>query len=322
MTLSPAHRAKRKRDRLTVRLLTGLLRERCHTTQPRRADQTWDTARASGRLAAVSGAKPASGGVCHVLSEDPALAEAVPQAHRQQAIQECVTRAISIAPGSWSGQGTSSIRDGIGLLVLQGLLIRRVGIDGRFGAEILGEGDLLRPWQGQDLSPALPRTTGWRVLQRTRVALLDMRAAQRLARYPELTGSLVGRALERSRNLAVNMAIVHQPRVDVRLHMLFWQLADRWGRVRSDGISVPLHLTHTVLADLVAARRPTVTSALSELADRGLLHAVDGAWLLSGEPPGELLELRRAVAQPDSADGRQPRSWQRPGRSASPTPSS
>ena len=130
-----------------------------------------------------------------------------------------------------------------------------------------------------------------------------MRAAQRLARYPELIGGLVGRTLERSRNLAVNMAIVHQPRVDVRLHMLFWQLADRWGRVRSDGISVPLHLTHTVLAELVAARRPTVTSALSELADQGLLRAVDGAWLLSGEPPGELLELRGVVAQPERAEG-------------------
>ena len=251
----------------------------------------------------MSGAKPSSGGVCHILSEDPALAEAVPYAYRRQAIDECVARAISIAPGRWSGQRASVIGNGIGLLVLQGLLIRRVGIDGRFGAELLGEGDLLRPWQGQDVAPALPRTTGWRVLQQTRVALLDIRAAQRLARYPELTGSLVGRALERSRNLAVNMAIVHQPRVDVRLHMLFWQLADRWGRVRSDGISVPLRLTHTVLADLVAARRPTVTSALSELADRGLLRSVDGTWLLSGEPPGELLELRGAVAQPDGALG-------------------
>ena len=175
---------------------------------------------------------------------------------------------MQIPLGRWSDQGTSIIRDGIGLLVLQGLLIRRVGIDGRFGAELLGEGDLLRPWQGQDVPPTLPRTTGWRVLEPTRVALLDPRAAQRLARYPELMGVLVARALERSRNLAVNMAIVHQPRVDVRLHMLLWQLADRWGRVRSDGVRLPLQLTHAVLADLVAARRPTVTSALSELADQ------------------------------------------------------
>ena len=61
------------------------------------------------------------------------------------------------------------------------------------------------------------------------------------------------------------MAIVHQARVDVRLHMLLWHLAARWGRVRSDGTVLRLRLTHAVLADLVAARRPTVTTALSEL---------------------------------------------------------
>ena len=120
--------------------------------------------------------------------------------------------------------------------------------------------------------------------------------AGRLARYPELTGQLVARALQRSRNLAANMAIVHQPRVDVRLHMLFWQLADRWGRVRRDGIIVPLRLTHAVLADLVAARRPTVSGALSELAERGLLRPTDTAWLLAGDPPGEMVELRRVAA--------------------------
>jgi CRP/FNR family cyclic AMP-dependent transcriptional regulator len=185
-------------------------------------------------------------------------------------------------------------------LVLQGLLIRRVGIDGRFGAELLGEGDLLRPWQGLDLPPTLPRTTGWQVLRPTRVALLDMEAARRLARYPESTGCLVGRALERSRNLTVNMAIVHQPRVDVRVHMLFWQLADRWGRVRSDGVLVPLDLTHAVLADLVAARRQTVSRALSELADRELVESTSAGWLLSGEPPGELLEIQSVVVgEPD-----------------------
>jgi CRP-like cAMP-binding protein len=90
----------------------------------------------------------------------------------------------------------------------------------------------------------------------------------------------------RSRQLAVNMAIVHQARVDVRLHLLFWHLAGRWGRVRSDGIVVPLRLTHTVLADLVAARRPTVTSALSDLSRRGLVRAVSEGWLLSEPPPG------------------------------------
>jgi len=230
--------------------------------------------------------------ICRVLEEDPDLAEAIPAAARQRAIDECIAPAFRLRRGRWSGERADLLQDGIGLLVLEGLLIRRVGVDGRFGAELLGDGDLLRPWQGEDAQPTLPRTTGWRVLQPSRLALLDIRVAQRLARYPELTSKLVGRALERSRTVAVNMAIVHQARIDVRLHMLFWHLADRWGKVGTDGITVALRLTHTVLADLVAARRPTVSGALSELAKRGLVRPVQNGWLLAGEPPGELLELR------------------------------
>ena len=117
-------------------------------------------------------------------------------------------------------------------------------------------------------------------------------------RYPELVGRLVARAIQRSRYMAVNMAIVHQARVDVRLHMLFWHLAGRWGRVRSDGTVLPVRLTHAVLADLVAARRPTVTSALSELSRRGLVRSVDDGWLLVGEPPGELLDVGTMTVKP------------------------
>ena len=226
-----------------------------------------------------------------MLDEDRGLAEAIPVGHRERAVAECIARTVSIPEGLWSGADIPAPGNGIGLLVLDGLLIRRVGIDRGFGAELLGEGDLLRPWQGADEPPILPQTTGWRVLQPTRMAVLDEPFARRLARYPQLTGRLVGRALSRSRNLTVNMAIVHQSRVDVRLHMLFWHLAGRWGRVRSDGVVVPIRLTHNVLSDLTAARRPTVTSALTELAKHELVRPVNDGWLLSGKPPGELLEL-------------------------------
>jgi hypothetical protein len=46
-----------------------------------------------------------------------------------------------------------------------------------------------------------------------------------------------------------------------------------------------------VLADLVAARRPTVTTAVAELARLGQVRLVDDVWLLSGDPPGELLAM-------------------------------
>jgi CRP-like cAMP-binding protein len=118
--------------------------------------------------------------------------------------------------------------------------------------------------------------------------VLDTDFAVRLTRYPEIVSTLFGRALRRSRHIAVNMAIVQQPRIDLRLHMLFWELADRWGKVRQDGVHLPLYLTHSMLADLVAARRPTVTKALGELAERSALVWTGEDWLLPGDPPAEL----------------------------------
>jgi CRP/FNR family transcriptional regulator, cyclic AMP receptor protein len=229
-----------------------------------------------------------------VLELDPALAEGIPVEQRARAVAECVAREMTIPTGRW--RGTPPVNGaglGIGLLVLEGLLVRRVGIEGRYGAELLGEGDLLRPSDVGEEMPTLPMTIGWRVLETARVAILDDAFMGHLASYPALAGRLVGRAVSRSRNIAVNMAIVHQARVDVRLHMLFWHLASRWGRVGSGGVTVPLRLTHAVLAELVAARRPTVTSALTLLSKRGLVRSTDHGWLLAGEAPGEAIELGR-----------------------------
>jgi CRP/FNR family transcriptional regulator, cyclic AMP receptor protein len=226
----------------------------------------------------------------HVLREDAELAEVIPLERREQAIAECTAPELFIQPGQWGGKGSLGFRGGIGVLVLGGLMIRRVGIEGRYGAELIGEGDLLRP-NDESISPLLPLTTTWSIVLPTRVAALDCAFEQRIAKYPELARCLVARAIQRSKNLAVNMAIVHQARVDVRLHMLLWHLAARWGRVRSDGTVLKLRLTHAVLADLVAARRPTVTTALSELARRGLVRTDGETWVLSGEAPGELVAL-------------------------------
>jgi CRP/FNR family transcriptional regulator, cyclic AMP receptor protein len=230
--------------------------------------------------------------VCHVLREDPELAESVPPSRRSRAIETCTAAELYIATPDVALPVSPN---GIGLLVLGGLLLRRVGLEGRFGAELLGEGDLLRPWQDDHESAMLPLTTGWTVLEPARLAVLDEHFVRVIADYPELAPCFVARAMQRARNLAVNMAIVHQARVDVRLQMLLWHLAGRWGRVRSDGMVLPLRLTHRVLADLVAARRPTVTSALSDLTRRGLVRSTGDRWLLLGEPPGELLDIDETI---------------------------
>ncbi len=235
---------------------------------------------------------PHSPSPCHVLREDPELADAIPLERRARAIEECTAPELWLQPGPWGGRGSLGFRGGIGVLVLSGLMIRRVGIEGRYGAELIGDGDLLRP-NDESISPLLPLTTQWSIVVPTRVAALDRTFEQHIAQHPELARALVERAIQRSKNLSVNMAIVHQARVDVRLQMLLWHLAARWGRVRSDGTVLRLRLTHAVLADLVAARRPTVTTALSELTRRGLVRTDGENWILFGEAPGELLSFHR-----------------------------
>lgn len=73
--------------------------------------------------------------------------------------------------------------------------------------------------------------------------------------------------------------------------MLLWHLAFRWGRVTPEGVLLPIRLTHSVLADLVASRRQSVTSGLARLAQRAVVRAQNDSWLLSGHAPGELLEV-------------------------------
>jgi CRP/FNR family cyclic AMP-dependent transcriptional regulator len=226
-------------------------------------------------------AKPTD--VCMLLVEDAELSEALAPERRAQALDELSARVLRVGPGRWQPPAPPD-EDTLGLLVLDGMLIRHVEIGGRLGSELLGESDLLRPWQSGE-APMLALRCEWTVLSPARLAWLDGRVASQLARHPQLLARLFERALRRSRQLAANMAIVQQPRVDTRLALLLWQLAGRWGRVRRDGVVLPVKLTHALLADLVAARRPTVTSALSELARRGVVRHIDEGWLLLGSPP-------------------------------------
>jgi hypothetical protein len=231
-----------------------------------------------------------------LLRHDPDLAEYLQGERLAQAMQDCVTRVVRFEAGQWTPlERVGDLPKGLGLLVLEGLILRRVGLAGRYGSELLGEGDLLRPWQDEDPGPMPLRTGRWKVLRRGRMAVLDYDFALRLARYPEMIPCLLNRAVRRSRYMAANIAIIHQPRIDVRVHMLLWELAVRWGNVSRDGVRLPIRLTHATLAELVAARRPSVTKALGELADRSLVTWKGDHWLLKGKPPSEL-EALAAVA--------------------------
>ena len=245
----------------------------------------------------------AGGSVVRLLEADPALGDDLEAGRRAAASHELRVRTTLVLPGEWrQSEWDPGLRHGVGLLLLDGLLMHRVGLHGRYGAELLGGGDLLRPWQREDAVASVPRTSGLRVLKRIRIAVLDVEFVRRAHPYPEVVGALVARALRRSRQLAVNMAIVHQPRVDTRVQMLLWHLADRWGTVGSDGVTVPVRLTHTVIADLVAARRPTVSAALGSLERQGVVSRMPGGWRLHGSPPIELEDVTAAATITDGGE--------------------
>jgi hypothetical protein len=69
--------------------------------------------------------------------------------------------------------------------------------------------------------------------------------------------------------------------VELRVLALLWHLAERWGRVGREGVVLPVKLTHETLGRFVGARRPSVTLAMGQLADDGLItRRDDGAWVL------------------------------------------
>jgi CRP-like cAMP-binding protein len=223
-----------------------------------------------------------------VLDEDSELGELVGDARLEVARSASVTSGLALPAGVWDAVAHAHLaRGGYGLLVLEGLLVRRVGFDGRWGAELLGPGDLLRPWESDGESPSgsLPFETAWRVMSPARLAVLDLQWAARMAPHPQVGAELAGRALVRSRRLASSMAIVQTPRLDERLWMIFWELADRWGRVHPDGVHLDVPLTHELLSHLAAARRPSVSGALTRLAGTGRVRRTGRSWLLIGDPP-------------------------------------
>ncbi|HEX7291448.1 MAG TPA: Crp/Fnr family transcriptional regulator [Conexibacter sp.] len=223
-----------------------------------------------------------------VLEEDPELAAGLDPTSVQLATRHAIAAVEIVAPGSWEPTFPADGSGSLGLLVLDGLLMRDVAVAQATCTELIGRGDLLRPWDWErDVLTIKPVVT-WTALQPVRLAVLDRRIAAVMGRWPELVSAVVARAVRRSFELATNQATSHLTRVDARLELLFWGLADRWGRVSPDGVVLELPLTHQVLGRLVGAQRPSVTTALSDLARRGLVERrEDGAWILRGDPPGE-----------------------------------
>lgn len=219
-----------------------------------------------------------------VFEEDPDLLEGVSSEERPEATREGVARLILIDAGRrFNGDLPLRPPAEVALLVLDGLLARRVTLGSRTFTELVGPECVVCPSARDD--PLVPHTVSWRALRRTRLALLDEDFA---ARWPGLVALLLARSERRSAALALHVAIRGLPGVDSRLHAFLWTLAEQFGQVEPAGVSVRLGLTHAELGELVGAHRTSVTSALSALAGRGVIARTASGWVLRGSPQDAL----------------------------------
>ena len=219
----------------------------------------------------------------YLLDADPDLADVLDAEDRAAARGYAVTKVRSIAEGQWRADTEyEGEHDVVALLVLGGLLTRELRLGTRTATELLGTGDLLRPWQDDEGRPGV--RARWCVHEELRLAVLDRRVMLIAARWPALADALFARAFRRVRALAFSLAMSQLQGIDRRLLVLFWEAANRWGRVTPEGVRVRLPLTHHTLADLVGSRRPSVSLALGALADREEVIKLGDEWLLRGQP--------------------------------------
>jgi CRP/FNR family transcriptional regulator, cyclic AMP receptor protein len=187
----------------------------------------------------------------------------------------------------------------LGYLVLKGLLLYEVSACGRATAELLGAGDLVRPW-GRDLTAMLPSEAKWMVLEQVLLADLGPVATSRMSDSREVVESLVMRCADRAEAVAIQRSITAHVRVDVRVLAYLWHLADRFGVVVPGAVKLDIPLTHAVLARLVGARRPTVTTALQRLIQLCYLRRDGRAFVLLGDA-STVHELERRSPSRDFA---------------------
>ncbi len=240
----------------------------------------------------------------HLLDVDPELGERLDARRAALARHHLVAGLRRVDAGGWSPTADAfGAEGGFGLLIVCGLAVRRVSLGHRSAAELLGSGDLMRPWQDDGEHAAYPFSASFRVVEPLELAVLDRALMLRMLHFPELVDSLFSRVMIRARRVVGHLVIAQLTSVDTRLHVLLWHVAERFGRVRPDGVVVPVSLTHETLGLIVGARRPSVTAAMGRLVTLGLVEPlVRGGWLLKGDPPEEIGRLTASTDGATSLD--------------------
>src|SRR5436305_1134401 len=129
-----------------------------------------------------------------IVDADPELAELLDPAERERAQREAITRQRRLEKGEWDA--ANAVEPGVhhrGFLIVDGLLSREVDVLGRRCIELLGPGDVLRPWRWDPDGSHVHAEVGWVVLEPTELAVLDHGLVTRMNPWPQLGVELFAR---------------------------------------------------------------------------------------------------------------------------------
>jgi len=214
-----------------------------------------------------------------LLREDPDLAVGISAEELPHAERLVVVPGFTLDAGPWEVDAAVE-EPSLGLLILEGLVTNNIVLRDRVASHLAGPGDVIHV--GRDADALLPTRHNHFVSERARIAVLDRTFIAAVRRWPALMLALHERIRAQEHRLAVHAAIGKLRRVDDRVLALLWHLGERWGKMTGDGIVVPLALTHETIGRLAGAERPTVSLALSELAERGdVMRRDDGAYVVA-----------------------------------------
>lgn len=236
-----------------------------------------------------------------LLDIDPDFGEELAPGARAEAEQEVVLPIVRLERGLWDVEQLAHAR-GVrgsprGFLVVAGTVSVDLAIAGQVCTRLITTRELvLLDGRHED---SIPIHAGWSVLDSAILAVLDDRLAMIGSRWPGLMNAILKRAAQQVRHALLQQAISQLPRVEDRLLALLWSIADRQGVVRGDGVWIHLPVTHATLAQMIGARRPTVSLGLRALSDRGLVIADNGGWLIS---PASVELFPHPQAKPDVVD--------------------
>ncbi|HEX5195384.1 MAG TPA: helix-turn-helix domain-containing protein [Solirubrobacteraceae bacterium] len=228
-----------------------------------------------------------------LLDLDTDLADELELDIRRSARAAALAIVLDLPPGpipiaDWLALTT----DGLGILVVDGVVDAEVAVGGRTASELLGAGDLIQP-AGCVHDELLACGASWRALEPVRLAILDRRFVKRVRFWPQIHQALLRRAGGHAHDLNVQRAIAMHPRLEVRLTLMLWHLAARWGKVEPGGIRLPLPLTHQLLGRLIGAERPSVSHALARLARAGAVTRHGDEWHLHNGAADGLERIER-----------------------------